>query len=81
MITFDQLMESARRRVKEFDELDSCWGYTIPRDAGAKEVLNTAIAALNAGITSRSMDPVADAIIMLEDLLRRTCAGPAKTTR
>jgi hypothetical protein len=50
MNTIDKL-EQAVERIKKMDESDTLNGLATPQEVGQQEILGTALAALNAGIT------------------------------
>lgn len=73
MITFETLMETARATNRERDEIDRQVGVATPLQAGPRAVVRTAVTALEAGLNTRSISPVAEAVAMLEEMLKHLC--------
>lgn len=73
-ISYAELMESARKFLRVRDaECQAEAGEGTTREIGPVEIINLAIEALQSGIHTRSLMPVAEATIMLDDFLRWMC--------
>lgn len=66
---FANVIDESRRRVAAMDDVDAKSGSATPLQCGQDEVIATAMAAIEAGIGGESWDCVADAYVMLEQLL------------
>jgi hypothetical protein len=64
---FEALVEKARRHNAEFDAVDRKHGNKTPAEAGPRESMRCAIAALEAGIKMANWDCIAEALVMLYD--------------
>ena len=73
LVTFEQLMEAAREVNRERDEEERKLGLLTPLEAGPEKAVKTIIAALETGVKTNSLTPIAEAAVMLEDLLRWAC--------
>lgn len=78
IMTFQQLVEHARKRVGEFDEEDRKNGMATPLDRGPVAVLECVMSAMEACYESRSATPLADSYVMLEELRNQLQKPPEK---
>jgi hypothetical protein len=68
---YEKLLKRARRINAVRDAMDRSHGFAPPADCSWEVQVKTVISALQAGITHRNWDCVAEAQAMLEDMVRR----------
>lgn len=68
---YDRLMEEARKRCQQFDEIDRQNGNEPPRRGPLLQHLETVEAALEAGLKRGDWTCAADALVLLREAVQR----------
>lgn len=62
--TFNRMLAKARKRIADFDAIDTKHGFATPHKA--ETLVETAASAIEAGLLSDDESPIFDALIYLE---------------
>lgn len=77
MRSFDDRVARARRTNAERDAIDRAVGTATPAEAGHWESIATAASAVAAGLQTDDWDCVAEAFVLLEEILTTRPKGAA----